>query len=191
MTGKSARLRSVAWRLVACVLFGLPASAIASCAGLTFVVQQYDGPPRPKESVAVIRVNGGSGPELVSIDGESMRVALEKGNRLHVEVLPGTHEAEVAALGTGLSRAIPLRFVAEPGKVYRFDLRPLETAATLPSEPEWEAFAYEVDRDSDAQLRIAARPPEPVPAPAHKNAPAPPPDHRAMDASADAPGEES
>jgi hypothetical protein len=193
MTGESARLRSLARRRIACVSLGLFAASFAGCAGLTFVVQQYDGPPRPKESIAVIRANGGTGPELVSVDGEPMRVALEKGNRLHVEVLPGTHEAEVAALGTGVGRAIAVRFVAEPGKVYRFELRALETATTRLPEPEWEALAYEVDRSSDARLQLAARPPERVlpPDPTHKTAPPPPPDRPPLDAGADPPGEES
>jgi hypothetical protein len=193
MTGERARLRSLAWRLIGCVLFGLLGVSFAACAGLTIVVQQYDGAPRPNESVAVIRVNGGSGSELVSVDGESMRVTLEKGNRLHVEVLPGIHEVELAAPETGLHRTIPVRFVAEPGKVYRFELRTLETTAASWSEPEWQAVAYEVDRNSDAPLRIAARPPEsaPLPVPTHKNPPAPPLDRGSVDAGADAPGEES
>jgi hypothetical protein len=194
MTGRSAKRLSRDWRLIVCALFGFAAASIASCTGMTFVVQQYEGPPRPKETVAVIRTSGGIGPELVSVDGEPLQVMLENGNRLHVEVLPGTHEVELAApeMG-GLNRAIPAHFIAEPGKVYRFELRSLETATTEPSEPAWEAFAYEVDRKSDALLRIAPRPPGRAPplAPAHETALPPPPDLRAVEAGADASGEES
>jgi hypothetical protein len=181
------------WRLIVCALLGFPAASMASCAGLTFVVQTYEGPPRPKETVAILRANGGAGPELVSVDGEPMRVMLEKGNRLHVEVLPGIHEVELAAPETGLGRAIPVHILAESGKVYRFELRALDSSTTRLSESAWEALAYEVDRKSDALLRVAARPPEPVlpPASAHETAPLRPTDLRAVEAGADAPGEES
>ena len=46
------------WTSVACAALGLAAGQIASCAGSTFVVQQYAGPPRPKESIAILRLDG-------------------------------------------------------------------------------------------------------------------------------------
>jgi hypothetical protein len=57
-----------------------------------------------------------------------------------------------------------VRFLAEPGKVYRMVVR----VAPLEISPGGGlgAYAYEVDRDSDAEIRPAAYPPEAPPAPA-------------------------
>jgi hypothetical protein len=140
-------------------------SALASCGqGMTFVMQQYAGPARPTNSVAAIRVNATHGPDLVAVDGVPFgpSPALEPGNRLHLEVLPGPHEVDVVATdpATGLNREIPVRFVAEAGKVYRVEL---VANATAHSEAPPEAYAYEVDRDTDATIRIAtAAPARPV-----------------------------
>jgi hypothetical protein len=134
---------------------------------MTIVMQHYDGPARPRNSVALIRINGGQPPEVVSVDDEPLRVGstLEPGNRLHVEVLPGVHDVEVEAIDavTGLHTQIAVRFVAEPGRVYRVDLVGAGAAQ-----------AYEVSRDTDAKLGIAAAAPSAIapPRPTARVAPA-------------------
>jgi hypothetical protein len=118
------------------------------CAGPTFVVQQYAGPQRPRESIAIIRINGG-GPLLVTLD-DGRLVVPEPGTRFHVEVLPGVHEIGVddPSLGPPGTR---VRFLAEADKVYRIVLRAVTTPA--PWVPGWVAQAVEVDRGSDAEIR--------------------------------------
>jgi len=144
------------WRLAACAWLGGAAIGFVSCGGPTFVVQQYGGPPRSIDSVAIIRVNPG-GLQLCAVDGESLRVAPEKGTRLHIEVLPGVHEIGVDDPSTGFAGA-NVRFVAEPGKVYRMVVR------SVPPDPSSNAslgaYAYEVDRASDAELRPATTAPD-------------------------------
>jgi hypothetical protein len=118
---------------------------------MTFIMQEYDGPPRPREAVAMVRTDD-RGPMLTAVDGHAVRVtsALDPGNRLHVEVLPGPHEVdvEVTEAETGLVHAVPVRFVAEANKVYRVEVR----AFQAPGAPTFLTDAYEVDRDSDARL---------------------------------------
>ncbi len=115
-------LRSVVTRrllllvaLVVAVLSG--GAALSGCMGPTFIVQQYGGPPRPRETIATLRVNGSDSLHLITLDGEDVRAPLESDTRLHIELLPGRHKIGVA---TGPSDPIaPLAFVAEAGKVYR------------------------------------------------------------------------
>jgi hypothetical protein len=156
-------------------------AALVSCGGMvTFVWQQYDGPSRPKQSIAIVRQNGTSSTVLVAVDGKSILAPIEPENRLHVEVLPGPHEVDVAAPGIGLRHAIPVRFLAEPGRVYRVEVTlsaPVQGAAEAPEpafngEPpleyeRWVAHAYEVERDTDTPRGVVDAP---VPHPA---APAP------------------
>src|SRR5215216_5088777 len=121
-----------------------------ACGGPTFVVQQYPGPPRPRDGIAIIRLNGG-GPRIVTLDRESL-VVPERGTRFHVEVLPGAHELEIDDPNLGIA-GLGLRFVAEPEKVYRVVLR-----STLPpnlSLPISVPQVFEVDRASDAEIRPA------------------------------------
>jgi len=148
-------------------LFAVLAAWLAGCGGPTFIVQQYPGPPQPTERVAIIRIPGGIGPEIVSLDGEPLQTVPDQGTRLHIEVLPGTHEAQLVDPESKLP--IVARFVAEPGKVYRVVLGGAPLGGTALPQPGPSAVVYEVDRDSDAPIRIAAPPPAP-PAPA----PAPP-----------------
>src|SRR5882672_11625 len=84
-------LRRTARRWVACLVLAAAAPLAGCSRGMTFVMQHYDGPPRPKSSVALIRVNAGPGPDLVTVDGDPLPLGrvLEPGNRLHIEVLPG------------------------------------------------------------------------------------------------------
>jgi hypothetical protein len=140
------------WRLAACAWLGGAAIGFVSCGGPTFVVQQYGGPPRSIDGIAIIRVNPG-GLELYAVDGESLRVAPEKGTRFHIEVLPGVHEIGIDDPSTGFAGA-NVRFVAEPGKVYRMVIR------SGPLDPGLGAYAYEVDRSSDAELRPATAAPD-------------------------------
>jgi hypothetical protein len=135
---------------------------------MTFIVQNYPGAPRPQDSIAIIRVDSGNGPDVISVDDVPLRVTLESPNRVHVEVLPGPHEVDVEVIEReiGLRHVLPVRFIAEAGKVYRVEV--LEVAAPAGLERHWDAHAYEVDRDFDSRLRVAA----PVGAP--PSAPAPP-----------------
>jgi hypothetical protein len=144
------------------------------CGGMTFIVQEYDGPPRAPGSVAIIRVNGSHGPDVVSVDDQPLRIALEPLNRVHVEVLPGPHEVdvEVTEPEIGLRHTLPIRFLAQAGKVYRVEVFGVAPSTSGPSDTRWDARAYEVDRGSDARLGVAApwgapppAPPPPRPAP--------------------------
>jgi len=150
---------------------------------MTFVMQHYDGPPRPKSSVALIRVNAGPGPDLVTVDGDPLPLGrvLEPGNRLHIEVLPGAHQVDVEAADptTGLKRNMAVRFVAEPGKVYRVELVAGPADPTAQRDSMWEPEVYEVDRETDARIRNATAAPVSTPAPAHPTAPAVDRDNRA------------
>jgi hypothetical protein len=144
---------------------------------MTFIMQEYDGPARPRTAVAMIRSDD-HGPMPVAIDGKAVRVAsaLDPGNRLQMEVLPGPHEVDVQVreLETGLVHEVPVRFVAEASKVYRLEVR----AFQAPGGPTFQSAAYEVDPGSDARLGpVASAPPgpEPAPPPAPPAAAEPPP----------------
>ena len=124
------------------------------------MVQEYDGPPRPSDRIAIVRVNGKNGPDVTSVDNQPLRVVLEPSNRVHVEVVPGPHEVdvEVTEPGIGLRHTIPVRFLAAAGKVYRVEV--VSVAVTQPSpgvavDSRWDARAYEVNRDTDARLGVA------------------------------------
>src|SRR5690606_20460475 len=45
---------------------------VASCGTATFVVQQYDGAPLPKQRIAVVRLNGDQPLRLEELDGEKL-----------------------------------------------------------------------------------------------------------------------
>jgi hypothetical protein len=146
----------------------LAASALLVCCGgaVTFVWQQYEGPPLPKERIAILRQTGSSATVLVAVDGKSVLAPLESQNRLHVEVLPGVHEVDVAAPSLGLRHAIAVRLLAQAGKVYRVEVT--GSPATQPEpdngEPrfegggDWVAHAYEIDRETDAPRGIVDLP---------------------------------
>lgn len=151
--------------LAACVL-------LVCCGGVvTFVWQGYEGAPLPKERIAILRQTGSSSTVLVAVDGKSVLAPLESQNRLHVEVLPGVHEVDVAAPSLGLGRAIPVRLLAEAGKVYRIEVTGGSAAQAPPDNGEprfegggdWVAHAYEVDRKTDAPRGIADAPVAPAP----------------------------
>jgi hypothetical protein len=139
---------------------------LVCCGGPTFVVQQYGGPQRSHESIAIIRVNGG-GPRLTTLDDERL-VVPEKGTRFHIEVLPGVHELQVDDPNLGLF-ASRVRFVAEADRVYRIVVR-----QALTGQPT--AQAFEVDRANDTELRsvpLVIDSPASVPAASPASAPSP------------------
>jgi hypothetical protein len=131
---------------------------LTGCGSMTFVVQEYAGPPRPHDGIAIIRVNGSGGPDVVAVDDQPLRVALEPLNRIHVEVLPGPHEVdvEVTEPEIGLRHTLPIRFLAAAGKVYRVEVFAVAPSAPARGEARWDAQAYEVDRSTDARLGVAA-----------------------------------
>ena len=147
--------------LLVLVLGTLPA-----CPGPTFIEQQYPGPPRSADAIAVLRVNGSDRPRVLGIDDEenSASHGLPSDGRLHIELLPGRHVVVAAktidALGRWAGSCGPesLAFDAEPGKVYR--LLAIEPANDQPCTRTLGVF--EVDRKSDHTIRdvtqtVAAR----------------------------------
>jgi hypothetical protein len=115
------------------------AGTLGACMGPTFVVQQYGGPVRPRETIATLRVNGSDPVRLITLDDEDVRSPLDSDSRLHIELLPGRHKIGIASGGEDV--VTPAVFVAEAGKVYR--------AAYVGKD----ARVYEVDRGSDSPGR--------------------------------------
>lgn len=117
---------------------------LGGCMGPTFVVQQYGGPVRPRETIATLRVNGSDSVHLITLDDEDVRAPLDSDSRLHIELLPGRHKIGVVS---GPNEPIaPVAFVAEAGKVYR--------AAYVGTVP----HVFEVDRGGDTQGRDVTAP---------------------------------
>lgn len=121
--------------------------ALAGCPGPTFIVQQYQGPQRPVESIATLRVNGADSVRLLTLDGEDVRAPIESDSRLHIELLPGEHRMTVANANAPDDRLDPLVWSAEAGKVYRVTVA-AGVAARL----------WEVDRGNDHPGREIAPP---------------------------------
>lgn len=119
---------------------------LAACGGPTFVVQQYDGPPRAEESIAIIRVEGDSDVQLVTLDGSPADARVGSDVRLHIEVLPGEHRLLVADAKQSEAPARAVRFFAHPGRVYRVVLAAQTHGWRTPR-------VYEVARDSDTLLQ--------------------------------------
>ena len=126
-------------------IVGVVAVAVAGCMGPTFVVQQYAGPVRPRETIATLRVNGSDPVRLITLDDEDVRSPLESDSRLHIELLPGRHKIGVSD-GSN-DRVAAVAFVAEAGKVYR------------PAYAGSEAHVFEVDRGNDNPGRDVTAPP--------------------------------
>ncbi len=108
---------------------------IAGCAGPTYIVQEYQGPPRDRETIGILRVNGRDGLSLDSLDDQAITTRVAEDARLHVEILPGRHTVSVRS---GVEPGKRIAFEAEAGKVYRVVL---EAAAP---------HVHEVDRDNDS-----------------------------------------
>ncbi|CAN5924817.1 hypothetical protein BH11MYX4_BH11MYX4_44930 [soil metagenome] len=117
----------------------------AGCGGPTFVVQQYAGPVRPRETIATLRVNGFDAVRLSTLDNEDVTAPLVEDGRLHIELLPGRHALTVRNAKAPDERPAAIVFEAEPGKVYRVTFSP-------------EARIFEVDRGTDAPGRDATSP---------------------------------
>ena len=112
-------------------------SLSAACAGPTFIVQQYAGAARPKETIATLRVNGANAVRLATLDDEDVTAPLVEDGRLHLELLPGRHAIAVRNAKAPDERPTRLVFEAQAGKVYRVAFNP-------------EARIFEVDRGTDA-----------------------------------------
>jgi hypothetical protein len=122
-----------AWTLV----LGALVLGLAGCpAGPTYIVQQYSGPARPKETIGILRVNGKEEVRLLTLDDEEITARVADDARLHVELLPGRHTLSVR----DVEPAQRIAFEALANKVYRVTL---EGAPKAP-------HVHEVDRDSDA-----------------------------------------
>ena len=155
---------------------------LACCMGPTFVVQQYAGPPRPRDAIAIVRVNG-DGPRLTTLDRDPL-LTPEKDSRFHIEVLPGVHEIEVDDPQLGFNGG-SVRFVTEPGKVYRVVVR--SALLGRGGAPGFVAQVFEVDRASDAELQpvpLVSEAPPPLPPPRPSFVP-PALDAGALDAAGD------
>jgi hypothetical protein len=141
---------------------------MGGCGTATFIVQQYDGKPLPRERIALLRINGGSALRLESLDGERLNYEL-KGldNRVHIEMLPGVHEIGVSDPEDGLLQV--RRFRAQPGKVYR---PALIDAPQAGGRLATRVFAlFEVSADDDQVLAELPDYPEAVEAEAASSAP--------------------
>jgi hypothetical protein len=123
------------------ILFVIIVALVVGCMGPTFVVQQYAGPPRPRETIATLRVNGADSVRLLFLDDEDVAAPIVSDGRLHIELLPGKHTLTAR---NGDDRSAPtgsFAFAAEAGKVYR---------VVFGGET---AHLYEVDRGSDKPVR--------------------------------------
>jgi hypothetical protein len=130
--------RSLTVALLSC----LAAVCVAGCGPQVFIIQQYAGPVRDSETIAILRINGADSTRVLTLDGELADPRIAEDTRLHIEMLPGRHSVRVAG-------GHAIAFDAEAGRVYR---------AVLEGDG---AKVLEVDRGSDQPLRDAtARPAE-------------------------------
>ena len=136
---------------VVLLLAALAALLVVGCPGPTFVVQQYGGPQRAAETIAILRVNGSAPVRLLVLDDQDVAAPIVEDGRLHIEVLPGPHTVRVANAAAPQERYAPISFVAEAGKFYR-------VAFAAGGEPR----VYEAHRTEDTLLRDVTRPPPPV-----------------------------
>ena len=147
-------------RLLFVALLGL----VLGCMGPTFIVQQYGGQPRARETISILRVNGADSVRLLFLDDEDVAAPVASDGRLHIEMLPGKHTLTAR---NGDDRTAPqgsLAFAAEPNKVYRVIF-----SGETP-------HVYEVDRDDDKPGRdVTAAATEPPPVKLPPVAPASPP----------------
>ncbi len=129
-----------------------PALALLLCAGLaacgtvTYVAQKYDGDPRPRDTIAIFRITPTDRTHVSSIDGEPVDVQLASDTRMHIELLPGTHDVGMYEPPPGSSGPViarHARFEARAGTVYKAALTPQR------------ASVYEIDDGSGAVLRDA------------------------------------
>jgi hypothetical protein len=127
----------------------LLAFTLAACGGPTFIVQQFEGPQRPGETISTIRVNGDGPVRLLLLDGQDAAAPIDRDARLHIEVLPGPHTVIVANANAPGDRHPPVEWTAAAGKIYR-------VVFATDGGP----HVFEVDRTSDALLGdVTAQPP--------------------------------
>jgi len=133
-------------------------SLLAACGPQTYIIQQYDGPVREVEAIAILRINGSDPVRVLSLDGDYADPQLEEDTRLHIELLPGRHTVRVISSKNPGAGSQSLSFQAEAGRVYR-----------AMSDPSFGAFAplsvgplavdvFEVERGSDRPVRIVTLP---------------------------------
>jgi hypothetical protein len=114
------------------------ALALVACPrGPTFIVQQYDGPKRSEDTIAIVRVTGKEPVRLVKLDAHDVAAPVVEDARLHFEILPGRHSV-VAVDTSAPQRNPPVAFEAQPGRVYRVVFEGMNPRV------------HEVDRESDA-----------------------------------------
>jgi hypothetical protein len=93
--------------------------ALPGCPGPTFIVQEYPGPVRPAETIAILRIEGNGPVQLLAVDQQRADARIAEDSRLHVELLPGKHTVMVQNLGApGVPPEI-VAFQAEAGRVYQ------------------------------------------------------------------------
>src|SRR5262245_18813792 len=106
-------------RLLLSLILPTLAVVLAACMGPTFVVQQFKGPQRPNDQIAILGVNGADSVRLVYLDDEDVAAPIVSDGRLHVEMLPARHTVVVANAANHDQRSGVIAFAAEAGKVYR------------------------------------------------------------------------
>jgi hypothetical protein len=140
--------RPMAFLVFSCIL----ALGVVGCGPQVFIIQQYDGPVRDSETIAILRINGGDSTRVVTLDGELADARIAEDTRLHIEMLPGRHAVRVADIAAPEAGSFRVAFDAQAGRVYR---------AVVASAA---AKVFEVDRGSDAMLRdVTAKLAEPPP----------------------------
>ena len=172
------------------------ASLLCGCGPQTYVIQQYDGPVRDSEAIAILRINADDPARVISLDGEYADPRIDEGTRLHIELLPGPHSLRVANGAHPETSSRSVWFEAQAGRVYRVVLEASGNASHVTPSENWghlpsrqheapPAQVFEVDRGSDRLLRRVTAParaplaparPAPAPLPLPAAVPAPPAD---------------
>lgn len=105
--------------LLFAALLAIGPVVLTACPGPTFIVQQYGGPARPRETISILRVNGGDTVRLLLLDDEDVAAPVASDGRLHIEMLPGRHTLTARNGDDARAPSGAVAFVAEPDKVYR------------------------------------------------------------------------
>ena len=141
-------------RRAAVFFSSLLALSVAGCGPQVFVIQQYDGPVRDSETIAILRINGADSTRVVTLDGEFADPRIAEDARLHIEMLPGRHALQLADTAAPEAGFFRVAFDAQAGRVYR-------AVVARPA-----AKVVEVDRGSDQVLRdVTAQLAQPPPIP--------------------------
>jgi hypothetical protein len=122
---------------------GAGALVLVGCTPPTFIVQQYSGSPRERETIAILRVNGSDSVRLLTLDDEDVAAPVQDDTRLHIELLPARHKVTVVNVKAPSERYEPILFQAEANHVYRVIVE--GTTARI----------FDVDRASDRVLTDA------------------------------------